>query len=206
MSAARDEGAVTEAVDHGVDSAADHAAQSALDHARVPTTKAGRHAAIAQILARSAIRSQPELREALAAHGIRTTQATLSRDLDELRAQKVRGANGEQVYALPPEGGAPAARPDEPEQIAARLQRWCAEVLVTADFTLNQVVLRTPPGAAQLLASAIDQSVLPGVLGCIAGDDTVLVVTRDEAAARALTTRLLDLADRGRAGQDRGGA
>lgn len=161
----------------------------------VATTKAGRHAVIAQILARSSVRSQPELRDALAEHGIRTTQATLSRDLDELRALKVRGPNGEQVYALPPEGGgAGPAGPADPGQIAARLQRWCAEVLVTADFTANQVVLRTPPGAAQLLASAIDQSVLPGVLGCIAGDDTVLVVTRDGDTAAALTRRLLDLA------------
>ncbi|MHB1065134.1 MAG: arginine repressor [Georgenia sp.] len=175
---------------------------STTESARVATTKAGRHAVIAQILARSAVRSQPELRAALAAHGITTTQATLSRDLDELRAQKVRGPNGEQVYALPAEGGTGPAGPHDPEQIAGRLQRWCAEVLVRADFTLNQVVLRTPPGAAQLLASAIDQSVLPGVLGCIAGDDTVLVVTRGADIAEALTRRLLDLAGRGRPGHD----
>lgn len=171
----------------------------------VAATKAGRHALIAQILARSAVRSQSELRAALAAHGVRTTQATLSRDLDELRAEKVRGPGGEQVYALPAEGADPSdrdrgrGRTSEQEQIAARLQRWCAEVLVTADTTANQVVLRTPPGAAQLLASAIDHSVLPGVLGCIAGDDTVLVLTRDTAGAEALAHRLLDLARRGRA-------
>ncbi|WP_127128220.1 ArgR family transcriptional regulator [Georgenia sp. SYP-B2076] len=170
----------------------------------VAATKAGRHALIAQILGHSAVRSQTELRAALADHGVRTTQATLSRDLDELRAQKVRGPDGEQIYALPAEGTATPPGPaawgtGEQEQIAARLQRWCAEVLVTADTTANQVVLRTPPGAAQLLASAIDHSVLPGVLGCIAGDDTVLVLTRDIASAEALTHRLLDLARRGRA-------
>ncbi len=164
---------------------------------RMPATKAARHAVIAEILERTPVRSQSELREALAARGIQATQATLSRDLDELRALKVRGLDGEQVYALPLEGG--TAQPvSEQEQIAARLQRWCAEVLVTADTAANQVVLRTPPGAAQLLASAIDHSVLPGVLGCIAGDDTVLVITRDAAAAQALTTRLLALAGRGR--------
>ncbi|MFH5822633.1 arginine repressor [Georgenia sp. AZ-5] len=165
---------------------------------RVAATKAGRHAVIAEILARSAVRSQAELRDALAERGVHATQATLSRDLDELRALKVRGPDGDQVYALPREGGSAAAQTSEQEQIAARLQRWCAEVLVAADTTLNQVVLRTPPGAAQLLASAIDQSVLPGVLGCIAGDDTVLVVTRDTATAVGLTARLLALAGRER--------
>ncbi|MPV38379.1 arginine repressor [Georgenia subflava] len=166
----------------------------------VAATKAGRHAVIAQILAHQPVRSQTELREALSTRGIAATQATLSRDLDELRAEKVRGPGGEQIYALPAEGGTlrSVSAVEEPEQIAARLQRWCAEVLVTADTTANQVVLRTPPGAAQLLASAIDHSVLPGVLGCIAGDDTVLVITRDAGAAEALTERLLDLARRGR--------
>ncbi|WP_448071751.1 arginine repressor [Georgenia yuyongxinii] len=164
---------------------------------RVAATKAGRHAVIAEILTHSAVKSQGELRDALAARGISATQATLSRDLDELRALKVRGVDGDQVYALPPEGG--AGRPaSEQEQIAARLQRWCAEVLVAADTTANQVVLRTPPGAAQLLASAIDHSVLPNVLGCIAGDDTVLVITRDAVSARSVAARLLDLAGRGR--------
>lgn len=165
----------------------------------VAATKAARHATIAQILAHHPVRSQSELREALAERGVHTTQATLSRDLDELRAQKVRGPGGEQIYALPAEGGArlPVAA-EESEQIAARLQRWCAEVLVSADTTANQVVLRTPPGAAQLLAYAIDNSVLPGVLGCIAGDDTVLVIVRDTAGAQALAARLLDLATRGR--------
>lgn len=167
--------------------------------AAVPPTKAARHALIGEILVHQAVRSQTELRQALAGRGVSATQATISRDLDELRAQKVRGPGGDQIYALPAEGGARPGAAEDSEQIAARLQRWCAEVLVTADTTANQVVLRTPPGAAQLLASAIDHSVLPGVLGCIAGDDTVLVLTRDEASARALTERLLILAGRGQA-------
>lgn len=162
-------------------------------------TKIARHALIAEILAHQAIRSQTELREALAARGVGTTQATLSRDLDELRAHKVRGPGGAQLYALPVEGGGtePVVAEDA-EQITARLQRWCAEVLVSADTTANQVVLRTPPGAAQLLASAIDHAVLPAVLGSIAGDDTVLVIARDERGAADLTDKLLDLARRGR--------
>ncbi|UNX56026.1 arginine repressor [Georgenia sp. TF02-10] len=166
----------------------------------VAATRAGRHAVIEQILTAGPVRSQTELRAALAARGIRTTQATLSRDLEELGATKVRGPGG-QVYALPGEGAggvARAAEAEEDTQIAARLQRWCAEVLLTADTAFHQVVLRTPPGAAQLLASAIDHSVLPHVLGCIAGDDTVLVITRSTEAAESLARRLLALAGRSR--------
>ncbi|MDD9207199.1 arginine repressor [Georgenia sp. 10Sc9-8] len=164
----------------------------------LPATKAARHAVIEEILTRDAVRSQTELRDALAARGIRATQATLSRDLDEMRALKVRGQDGEQVYALPGEGAGGVAAPTLPareaEQITARLSRWSVELLVAAEAAGNDLVLRTPPGAAQLLASAIDHSVLPSVLGCIAGDDTVLVVCRDEPSAAALGERLLELA------------
>lgn len=161
----------------------------------VPPTKAARHALIEEIITHAPIRSQGELREALAERGVRTTQATLSRDLEELRALKVRSADGAQVYALAGEGAGGAVGPLRAEEIiAARLSRWSGDLLVSADSAGNDLVLRTPPGAAQFLASAIDHSVLPGVLGCIAGDDTVLVVCRDDASAQGLGERLLALA------------
>ena len=75
----------------------------------------------------------------------------------------------------------------------AQLARWCAEVLISVQQAGNQLVLRTPPGAAQLLASGLDRAMLDGVLGCIAGDDTVLVVATDEAVASTLREELLDL-------------
>ena len=78
--------------------------------------------------------------------------------------------------------------------LAARLARLCAELLVTAEASGNLVVLRTPPGAAQFLASAIDHSVLPAVLGTIAGDDTVLVIAREGETGAALAARFLALA------------
>lgn len=84
----------------------------------------------------------------------------------------------------------------------ARLARVCAEVLVTAEASANLVVLRTPPGAAQFLASAIDSSYLPSVLGTIAGDDTILVVTREPLGGDAVAARFLDLARSGRADLD----
>lgn len=168
-----------------------------------PATKAGRHALITQILGKERIRSQAELRDALAARGVSTTQATLSRDLVELRATKVRSVGGVQVYFIP-EPGAPGqvpvvvgARGDESlaQYTTSRLSRWCADLLVTAEWAGNQLVLRTPAGAAQLLATAVDDAMLPGVLGCIAGDDTLLVVTRSENVSAQLAGHLLALAD-----------
>lgn len=161
----------------------------------VPATKAARHRLIVEILRRIPVRSQVELAELLAADGVVTTQATLSRDLVELGAVKVRHAESGLVYAVPGEGGdcTPWAAVDS-ELLNARLARLCEELLVTAEASANLVVLRTPPGAAQFLASAIDQSVIPAVLGTIAGDDTVLVVARDPAGGQDVISRFLAFA------------
>lgn len=187
----------------------------------IPQTKTARHALIAQLLTRTRVRSQSELRDLLAERGVTTTQATLSRDLVELRATKVRSADGAQVYAVPEAGApgqvqgasaqptasgevppAPAGEREAPlaAYMTARLARWCADLLVTAEWAGQMLVLRTPAGAAQLLASAVDDAMLPGVLGCIAGDDTVLVITHTEEISAAVATELLTLADPGRSG------
>ncbi|UFU05066.1 arginine repressor [Ruania halotolerans] len=159
----------------------------------IPATKAARHALIHEVISAATVRSQGELQTQLAERGVTATQATLSRDLDELRAYKVRGADGNQHYALPPEGpfGYGAA---DTEQLAARLARLCTELLVAAEASGNLVVLRTPPGAAQFLASAIDHSVLPPVIGTIAGDDTVLVIAAEPDGGTAVAHLFLDLA------------
>ncbi len=159
-----------------------------------PTTRAARHARIVEIIQHAEIHSQAELATALAASGVSVTQATLSRDLIELRAEKVRQGSGELVYAVPGEGGDRTLRAgDSAEYLATRLARLCADMLVSAEASANLVVLRTPPGAANFLASAIDHSVLPDVLGCIAGDDTILVIARDPAGGADLARRFLDL-------------
>ena len=164
--------------------------------ATAPPTKTARHALITGLLARRAVHSQSELAEALAGEGVSVTQATLSRDLVELRATKVRTPSGSLVYAVPAEGGNRAPAPvADAEMLAARRARLCAELVVTAEASGNLVVLRTPPGAAQFLASAVDQSVLPSVLGTIAGDDTVLVIGRDPAGGVDLARRFLAMAD-----------
>ena len=162
--------------------------------ASIPTTKGARQQRITEVLSRHEVRSQTELAELLAEAGLAVTQATLSRDLVELDAVKIRLASGALVYAVPAEGGDRTPRAaGESLASGSRLARLAGELLVSADSAGNQVVLRTPPGAAQFLASALDKADLDGVLGTIAGDDTVLVIGRDPDGD-ALARRLLDLA------------
>ncbi len=160
-----------------------------------PATKTARHQLIVEIVTHHEVRSQGELAALLAESGLTVTQATLSRDLVELDAVKVRAASGGLVYAVPAEGGdrRPAA-PGETAAAVARLARLCGELLVSADASANLVVLRTPPGAAQFLASAFDKAEFPEILGTIAGDDTVLVIGRDPVGGADLARRFLALA------------
>jgi transcriptional regulator of arginine metabolism len=179
-----------------------------------PATKTARHAQIAAILAHAEppVRSQEELAERLAQRGVKVTQATLSRDLEELGAVRLRAADGALVYALPGEAGGPGSMPGgvaepadpavsrrtaEPSQEpSSRLARFASELLVTAEASGNLVVLRTPAGAAQFLASALDHAAWPSILGTVAGDDTVLVISRDPSGGQELARSLLRLADR----------
>jgi transcriptional regulator of arginine metabolism len=159
----------------------------------VAATRTGRQRRIAEILGRTRVRSQGQLLDLLAEDGIEATQATLSRDLVELGAVKVRSGRA-LVYALPGEGGDRTARPAEDTgQLSARLKRLCEELLVSAEPSHNLVVLRTPPGAASFLASAVDHAGLPGVLGTIAGDDTIMVITTGAPASRRTAVDLLAL-------------
>ncbi|HLZ36627.1 MAG TPA: arginine repressor [Mycobacteriales bacterium] len=162
----------------------------------IPATKAARHARIASVLAHSPVHSQPELAKLLAAQGVVVTQATLSRDLDELGAVKLRGADGALVYALPGEGGDRTPRgPEATAANEARLARTLQDLLVRADASANLVVLRTPPGGAHLLASAVDRTGLPDVLGTVAGDDTVLLICRAPTGGDDVAAHLLRLAE-----------
>jgi len=144
------------------------------------TTKAVRHARIVALIRGSQVRAQIDLGDRLAAEGIQVTQATLSRDLEELGAVKVRAADGSSAYVIPEDGTSPLRAA---EATPARLQRLLRELLNEADSSGNLVVLRTPPGAAQFLASALDRAGLPEVVGTIAADDTIVVVAREPASA-----------------------
>jgi transcriptional regulator of arginine metabolism len=162
----------------------------------VATTKAARHQKIVELLGTHPVRSQAELADLLATAGVNVTQGTVSRDLVELDAVRVRNALGLLVYAVPGEGGDRTARPADGSAAAEhRLARLCSELLVSAEASANLVVLRTPPGAAQFLASAFDKAQLGDVLGTIAGDDTVLVIARDPGGGDALAQLFLAFAN-----------
>jgi transcriptional regulator of arginine metabolism len=173
-----------------------------------PGTKASRQAWVAATLADRPVRSQEELARLLAERGMPVTQATLSRDLEEIGAVRVRSADGSLVYALPEEPGGPGSRPggvaggagggSEPAASRPQLSRTASELLISAESSANMVVLRTPAGAAQFLASVLDHAAWPSILGTVAGDDTVLVIARDPAGGDALAAQLLALAERRR--------
>ncbi|BCB89128.1 arginine repressor [Phytohabitans suffuscus] len=153
-----------------------------------PGTRTARHARIVDLVRERGVRSQTELAELLGADGVQVTQATLSRDLEELGAYKVRGADGGPAVYVIPEDGLPRPRPAE--QAPARLVRLLRELLTGTDASGNLAVLRTPPGAAQFLASALDRAGLPDVVGTIAGDDTIFVVAREPLTGAGLADRL----------------
>ena len=156
-------------------------------------SKAARHARIVTILNSRRVGSQAELAAALDDEGFEVTQATLSRDLEELGAVKLRTPDGGLPSYVVPEDGAPLTSRIAKDAPPQRLARLIDELLVSAEASANLVVLRTPPGAAHFLASAVDRAGLPDVLGTIAGDDTILVVARDPDGGRALAHHLVEL-------------
>lgn len=162
----------------------------------IPGNKAARQRLIIELLGKHDVASQGDLVELLAERGIAATVSTVSRDLVELDAVRVRTAAGQLLYAVPGEGGDRTPRLAEDSGAAhARLQRLARELLVSAEASANLVVLRTPPGAAQFLASAVDHAALPSVLGCIAGDDTVMIIARDPLGGTALAEHFSHLAN-----------
>jgi transcriptional regulator of arginine metabolism len=157
------------------------------------STRVARQARIVELVTSMGIRSQTELAKLLAGEGIEVTQATLSRDLDELGAVKLRGADGGVPVYVIPEDGSPVRGV---QGGTSRLTRLLGELLVSVDHSANITVLRTPPGAAQFLASAIDRSALHDVVGTIAGDDTVVVIAREPLSGKELADRFTGMAAR----------
>jgi transcriptional regulator of arginine metabolism len=150
-------------------------------------TKAQRQHRIAMLLGKHSVTSQPQLVELLADEGIMATQTTVSRDLEDLGAVKVRVPGGETVYAIPEY---------EPDRLAPHdhLRRVLSEWVVEAAQSANLVVLRTPPGCAHVVASALDRSGLEGLLGTVAGDDTLLCVAAEDMGGEKMAKILRGLA------------
>lgn len=150
-------------------------------------TKRQRQYVIGGLLADSSVSSQGQLVELLEAEGIEATQATVSRDLDEMGAVKVRVAGGDTVYAVP-------ELPTETHLPEDHLRRVLGEWVVEVGQSANIVMLRTPPGSAHVVASALDRTGLESVLGTVAGDDTIMVVAAEAKSGESLADTLRDLA------------
>jgi transcriptional regulator of arginine metabolism len=142
---------------------------------------------IARMLEEQPISSQGQIVELLSADGVVATQATVSRDLEELGAVKVRIPGGTMAYALP-ENAKEAATSDD------HLRRVMGEFVVEVSHSANIVVLRTPPGSAHVIGSAIDRTGLPDVLGTLAGDDTLLLICSEQVGGAPVAAQLAALA------------
>jgi len=150
-------------------------------------SKVQRQHRLARLLEEQPVSNQPQLVDLLAAEGIAATQATVSRDLDELGAVKVRVPGGVSVYAIPE---LPSDRVAPENQLKRVMGEWVVEVAPSA----NLVVLRTPPGSAHVVASALDRTGLSDVAGTVAGDDTVRVVAAEGTTGADLAGSLRTLA------------
>ena len=142
---------------------------------------------IAKILQSQQVAAQVELVTLLAEDGIIATQATVSRDLDELGAIKVKGFEGESVYAIP-------ELPKDQSSTFDHLKRVMGEWVVEISVSGNLVILRTPPGCAHVVASALDRSRIDGLLGTVAGDDTLLAIADQPTSGHILAKRMSELA------------
>lgn len=159
-----------------------------------PATRAARLSVIEEILLNHIITSQSQLSGMLSDEGIDVTQATLSRDLDEINAMKTRLQDGTIAYTVGDRTVHQAAG------IGERAEQQMAKVLgglVTSVAAANNlIVVHTPSGAAQYVASVVDRQPIDGILGTIAGDDTVMVVCSDEDVARSRAQWLLSIASK----------
>ncbi len=142
---------------------------------------------ISRLLADYVVTSQEMLVSLLADDGLAATQATVSRDLDDLGAVKVRLPGGDTAYAIPEH---PASQNVPRDQLRRVLGEWVVDVASSG----NLVVLRTPPGSAHVVASALDRTGVDGAIGTVAGDDTLMVVAAQDTTGEQLADTLRALA------------
>ncbi|MEY3696535.1 MAG: hypothetical protein RJA41_185 [Actinomycetota bacterium] len=157
-------------------------------------SRTARQQHIIDLISREEIRTQSALKLKLAQAGYEVTQATLSRDLDEIGAVKIQSNSGHSIYAIAQAGDpsrTPLALMDSDSQ--TRLSRVANEVVTGVEVAMNLVVIHTKAGAANYLAGAVDRNVWPDVIGSVAGDDTVMVATQSVEAARRVQDLLLSL-------------
>ena len=147
--------------------------------------KLGRQSVIMEIISERDIETQNQLMEALAERGVKSTQATLSRDIRDMRLVKELGPKGNYRYV--------AASKQETPDLDIRLKKIFKECVVSCDIAQNIIVLHTYAGMAQAVALEVDHLSHSGILGCVAGDDTIIIVARDNAGAVALGQEMHEL-------------
>ena len=152
-----------------------------------PITRTVRQALILELLEQNLVSSQMQLSELLKNKGVEITQGTLSRDLDELGAKKIRPDSGRAFYTV---GNTEETLAPTTVGTREKLRKMLDDLLVSSDHSGNIAVLRTPPGAAAFLASFIDRVSMDEVVGTIAGDDTVFVLARDPLTGKELVDLL----------------
>ena len=140
---------------------------------------------ILELISRYEIETQEEMISRLLDEGYNVTQATISRDMRELKLTKVLTAKGSYKYA------ADSARHSASNTL--KINTAIADAITKVDYALNNIVIKTFPGLAQAVGSGVDSLKLDTILGCVAGDDTVIVVTADEASARELSEKIREL-------------
>jgi transcriptional regulator of arginine metabolism len=160
---------------------------STRDREPVKLGKTQRQHLVAKLIEARPVANQAQLVELLAAEGVVATQATVSRDLDDLGAIKVRVPGGESAYAIP-------ALPKEQRAPEDHLRRVFGDWVVEVAQSANLVVIRTPPGSAHVVASALDRAGVPDVVGTVAGDDTILVIVDADVGGAVVADRLSELA------------
>ena len=151
-------------------------------------TRTQRQAAISNLISKGLVTSQTQLRAMLAEEGLEVTQPTLSKDLAEIGAIRTRSSEGGLVYSLADDTGIPGAT----------LDKLCLDMLISAESSGNLVVAHTPPGGGEYFAAGLDKAAWDGVLGSVAGDDTVIIVTTGTHASQRVVTQLRAFAQNGR--------
>lgn len=147
--------------------------------------KSARQDVILEVIKQQDVETQNQLMEALLKRGVRSTQATISRDIKELRLVKELAPTGRYRYA--------AAKRDESAGHDERLRKIFKESVTNCDLAQNIVVIKTLPGLAMAASAALDNMRLPGLVGIVAGDDTAFLAMRDVKSAEALIEEIQDL-------------
>ena len=146
--------------------------------------KSQRQERILELVSKYEIETQDDMMSRLQSEGFKVTQATVSRDLKELKLTKTLTARGTYRYSV---------NPARQHAGATKFNNAMVDSIIQVDYSLNNVVIKTYPGLAQAVASGVDALNMHSILGCVAGDDTIIIVTRDEESSKEISRTLTEL-------------